>query len=120
MAGTTLTRYFTLRDKFGDHGLISVVILQKQDSDTLFVDTWLMSCRVLKRGMEEFIINSVIQAAKEAGYRRVVGEYLKTAKNAMVEHIYEHLGFRPLGENTYEVLVDEFHPSKTYITEAKA
>ncbi len=117
---TTLTRYFTLRDKFGDHGLISVVILQKQDSDTLFVDTWLMSCRVLKRGMEEFIINSVIQAAKEAGYRRVVGEYLKTAKNAMVEHIYEHLGFRPLGENTYEVLVDEFHPSKTYITEAKA
>ena len=51
---------------------------------------------------------------------RSVGEYLKTAKNAMVEHIYEHLGFRPLGENTYEVLVDEFHPSKTYITEAKA
>lgn len=113
----TITRYFTLRDKFGGHGLISVVIMKRQDEQTLFLDTWLMSCRVLKRGMEEFIINAVMRAAKEAGCRRVVGEYLKTPKNAMVEHIYERLGFHALDDHTYEALVDSFTAHKTYIME---
>lgn len=110
-----ITLYFTLRDKFGDHGLISVVILEKTDGDTLFMYNWLMSCRVLKRGMEEFIINTVIGTAKQAGYRKVVGEYLQTPKNAMVKDIYERLGFRRLGDNTFEADVDTFVQNKTYI-----
>ena len=52
-----LTLYFTLKDKFGDYGLISVVVLDKQPENTLFISEWLMSCRVLKRGMEEFILD---------------------------------------------------------------
>lgn len=71
-----------------------MVILDKQD-DALFVDTWLMSCRVLKRGMEEFIVNKMLETARANGFSKVVGEYLKTPKNAMVEHIYEKLGFQP-------------------------
>ena len=46
-----LTRYFTLSDKFGDYGLISVAVLDKQEDKTLFISEWLMSCRVLKRGV---------------------------------------------------------------------
>ena len=57
-----VTLSFSLKDKFGDYGLISGVIMKKQDDDTLFIDTWLMSCRVLKRGMEEFIINNVVNS----------------------------------------------------------
>jgi len=111
-----LTLYFTLRDKFGSHGLISVVILQK-DGDALFVDTWLMSCRVLKRGMEEFIANSIMGQAKENGFQRVVGEYLPTPKNRMVEHLYEQMGFVPLGGGRYEMAVASYAPQKTYIEE---
>lgn len=110
-----LTLYFCLRDKFGDHGLISVVILEKQE-DALFIAEWLMSCRVLKRGMEEFIINTIMSTAKDAGYRRVVGEYLPTAKNAMVADLYARMGFASLGDGRFEALTDTFIPHSTTIT----
>ena len=109
-----ITRYYTLRDKFGDYGLISVVVIDKQPESTLFISEWLMSCRVLKRGMEEFIINDLMAVAKENGYARVVGEYIKTAKNAMVADIYERMGFSRDGEQ-FAVNVADFVPNKTHI-----
>ena len=96
--------------------LISAVIMQKQEGK-LFVDTWLMSCRVLKRGMEEFIVNKMLSAAAAAGYDTVEGQYLKTAKNAMVADIYEKLGFTPLGEGRFVANTATFTPNKTYIME---
>lgn len=111
-----ITRYYTLRDKFGDYGLISVVVMDKQPDHTLFISEWLMSCRVLKRGMEEFIINDLIAVAAENGYTRVVGEYIKTAKNAMVADIYERMGFCRDG-NRFTAETADFVPNKTYITE---
>lgn len=111
-----VTIYFTLRDKFGDHGLISAVIMQKL-SGRLFVDTWLMSCRVLKRGMEEFIINKMLSVAAEHGFDTVEGEYLKTAKNAMVANIYEKLGFSPMGDGRFVAHTANFTPNKTHISE---
>lgn len=89
-----ITRYYTLRDKLGDYGLISVVVLDRQSADTLFISEWLMSCRVLKRTMEEFIINDLVRLARGLGYARLIGEYVQTPKNAMVADIYERLGFR--------------------------
>ena len=118
-----ITLYFCLQDKFGNHGLISVVIIDKpqlhpdQDKDTLFISEWLMSCRVLKRGMEEFIINKTVGLAKANGYAKVVGEYIKTPKNAMVENIYCRLGFNKKKDNQFEVCVNNFEKNKTYITE---
>ena len=112
-----LTIYFILKDKFGDHGLISVVIMKKIDNETLFIDTWLMSCRVLKRGMEEFIVNTIIDTARKNGYKTVQGEYIKTPKNAMVEKIYEKLGFKDNGSNIYTADVDTFRNNITFIKE---
>ncbi len=89
----TFTYTFTLEDKFGDNGLISVVILKKEGIDTLFIDTWLMSCRVLKRGMENFILNTIANFAKQNGYSYLKGEYIATAKNEMVKDHYKNLGF---------------------------
>lgn len=111
-----LTLSFSLKDKFGDYGLISVVIMEKQDENTLFLNTWLMSCRVLKRGMEEFIINSIIENAKDNGFSKVIGEYIKTPKNAMVEKIYSKLGFKDLGDGKFEAIVDNFKFNKTNIS----
>ncbi len=77
-----------------------------------------MSCRVLKRGMEEFIINHVIETAKENGFSKVIGEYLPTPKNAMVEKMYAKLGFQDLGNGKFEADINNFVFNKTNITTA--
>lgn len=87
-------RCFTMRleDRFGDSGLISVVIAKIEDS-VLVLDTWLMSCRVLKRQVEDEIMNEIFRLAELAGCARVRGVYLPTAKNGIVAGIYEAFGF---------------------------
>lgn len=109
---------FTLEDKFGDNGLIAVVIMKPLDKETLLVDTWFMSCRVLKRGMENFTLNTMVEKAKTAGYKRVIGEYLPTPKNKMVENHYIGLGFTPIeGADTAQFVlnVDEYQKRECYI-----
>ncbi len=112
---------FTLEDKFGDNGLIAVIIMRKQDAETLFVDTWLMSCRVLKRGMENFTLNTMVERAKAAGYKRIIGEYLPTPKNKMVEQHYPDLGFQVVtGATTAQYVLDvETYQSKECYIEVK-
>lgn len=108
---------FTLSDKFGDNGLIAVVILKRADAETAFIDTWLMSCRVLKRGMEHFTLNTVVAEAQRRGYKHIIGEYLPTSKNKMVENHYPNLGFRPMdGEDGRYILdVDGYETKECYI-----
>ena len=109
---------FTLEDKFGDNGLIAVIIMKRLDAETLFVDTWFMSCRVLKRGMENFTLNTMVERAKAQGYKRIIGEYLPTPKNKMVEQHYPNLGFKPVaGAPTaqYELDVETYKPRENYI-----
>ena len=118
--GGYITRYFTLADKFGDHGLISVLIMEKQSEHTLFISEWLMSCRVLKRGMEEFIINEAVAAARDQGFDEIRAEYIPTAKNALVKDIYERLGFTRTGENTFCAKVAGFKANPTLIRKACA
>ena len=109
---------FTLEDKFGDNGLIAVVIMKPQDAETLFVDTWFMSCRVLKRGMENFTLNTMVELAKAKGYKWIIGEYLPTPKNKMVEGHYLHLGFTPVADAPtaqYMLDVENYKPRECYI-----
>ena len=109
---------FTLEDKFGDNGLIAVIIMKKQDEESLFVDTWFMSCRVLKRGMENFTLNTMVARAKGAGYKRIIGEYLPTPKNKMVEQHYPGLGFTKMegaATDLYELNVETYVPRECYI-----
>lgn len=109
-----LTLYFTLRDKFGDYGLISVVVMDKQQN-TLFISEWLMSCRVLKRGMEEFIIDEIIKTAERNGYAKVTAEYIRTAKNNMVSDLYDRMGLHLVKDGLYEINVSEYKYHTTYI-----
>ncbi len=90
-----LTLTFTLLDRFGDNGLVSAVILAKRER-SLFIDTWVMSCRVLKRGMERFVVNEIVRLARDHGFTDVLGEYLPTPKNRLVEGLYPSLGFAPV------------------------
>lgn len=116
----TIDLSFTLEDKFGNNGLIAVVIMKEQDKETLFVDTWFMSCRVLKRGMENFTLNTMVDAARAKGYKKIIGEYRPTLKNKMVKDHYAMLGFTKTGEDKdgnalYELNLENYQPRECYI-----
>ncbi len=92
-----------------------MVIIEKTGKEEGFIDTWFMSCRVLKRGMEEFIINTIIEEAKKAGIVRLTGEYIPTAKNKMVADIYEKMGFTAIDGGRYIVKVSDYTPKPVHI-----
>ncbi|MBF0466999.1 MAG: HAD family hydrolase [Nitrospirae bacterium] len=87
-----ITLYGRLKDKFGDNGLISIIIASIKDGG-LFIDLWLMSCRVLKRGMEFAMFDALIRQCRMRGIKHITGYYYKTKKNAMVSNHYELIGF---------------------------
>ena len=109
---------FTLSDKYGDNGLICVIILEKKSKESLFINTWLMSCRVLKRGMENFTLNTIVKYAKENGFEKIIGEYIETPKNKMVANHYKELGFssEELGnKNQYQLDVNSYQNKECFI-----
>ncbi|MBX9667477.1 MAG: HAD-IIIC family phosphatase [Candidatus Obscuribacterales bacterium] len=83
-----------LKDRFGDLGLISVAIAIPQPDSTLLIDTWVMSCRVLRRHVEHVLMNRLLAEAKRRGYQRVTGLYIPTSKNLMVRDFYSSMGYR--------------------------
>ena len=97
-----ITRTVSLRDRFGDNGLISV-LLARVDGVSLVVDTWLMSCRVLKRGVERLLLNHVASIAHERGLKLLVGEYIPTPKNGLVKDHYRSLGFTQADASSVEL-----------------
>jgi FkbH-like protein len=109
-----LSLCFTLEDKYGDNGLVSVVMLEKQ-TDGLFINNWIMSCRVLRRGMEQFVLNQVVELARTHGFPRLRGEYIETPKNALVKDHYANLGFRPQ-DGRWVLDVENYEPKPCHIT----
>jgi FkbH-like protein len=91
------TLQIRLVDKFGDNGIVAIVICLPDGADWL-IDTWLMSCRVLNRKLEETTLNCIVAAAKSAGVRSVIGQYLPTDRNEMVKEHYPRLGFERLDD----------------------
>ena len=107
-----------LADKFGDNGLISVVIV-RVEGEAAIVDTWLMSCRVLKRQMEEVVVNEMVRLAQLRGCTSLVGHYLPTEKNGMVRDLFPRMGFSLVEDTpertTYQLDTKSFEPRKTHI-----
>lgn len=93
-AWVTLT--ISLRDKLGDNGLISVILAEARGTD-LVIDTWVMSCRVLQRGVEQVARNALVDAARAHGCSKIVGEFIPTAKNGLVRDHFAKLGFAHTG-----------------------
>jgi FkbH-like protein len=109
---------FSLEDKFGDNGIICAVILKIENENSIFIDTWFMSCRVLKRGMEKFVLNMLVQFVKDMGGLYLIGEFTPTAKNEMVKDHYLNLGFLPL-ERRWQLVVSEYKTKKIFINRKK-
>lgn len=87
-----------LSDKFGDNGVVSVVIGKKQGSE-LHIELWLMSCRVLKRDMELAMLDRLVEECRKCGINKLVGYYYPTAKNKMVKDLYSDFGFEKISED---------------------
>jgi FkbH-like protein len=90
--------YGRLVDRFGDNGLVSVV-LGRRAGEELHIDLWLMSCRVLKRDMEAAMLDALVAESRSHGIRALIGYYLPTKKNAMVADHYSNLGFSKRSED---------------------
>jgi FkbH-like protein len=84
---------FRLVDHFGDNGIIAVVIGRLAEAQTLFIDSWLMSCRVLGREVERAMLDVVVEAARRLGAQRIAGEYIRSERNGLVQNHYAKLGF---------------------------
>jgi FkbH-like protein len=109
-----------LLDRFGDNGVIAIVIGRLQPNKDLLIDTWLMSCRVLGRQVEPTTLNLIAREAGKLGARRLVGEYIPTKKNAMVKDHYVKLGFAvretdPSGGSRAVLDLATFPPAETFI-----
>ena len=108
-----------LLDRFGDNGVIAILIGRMQGTD-MRIDTWLMSCRVLGRQVEQASLNLLAAAARSMGARRLIGIYKPTAKNGMVRDHYAKLGFTPntheeSGATRHVLSLDGFEPTEIFI-----
>ena len=104
----------SLQDKFGDYGLISLVIAEKKTDTDMFIDTWIMSCRVLKRKVEQFMLNEIVTLARKHNFKRIVGEYIPTPKNGLVKDHFKTLGFANEKEQ-WVLTVDNYTDKTTFI-----
>lgn len=93
-----ITLYGKLKDKFGDNGVVSLVIASVKES-VAEIDLWLMSCRVLKREMEYAMMDSLMERCKERNIKKIIGHYFPTSKNEMVKNFYATQGFKKVCED---------------------
>ena len=114
------TLAISLRDRCGDNGLISVLLFERV-AKALRIDTWLMSCRVLQRGVEQFALAKAVAAARRLGCDSLEGTYSPTERNVMVSDHYQRLGFKPIGGNgtvtAWRLLVSDWAPDPSHIAE---
>lgn len=107
-----------LKDVFTNFGIISCVIIKK-DADVCFIDTWVMSCRVLKRGVEHFVFNKIVEYVRSINRKILIGEYIPTKKNALVKDLLPSLGFEFAKDEdgivTYKMDVDSYKSISNFI-----
>lgn len=118
-SGTHYTLQVFVRDKFGDSGMVSVVICRTQPAEWE-IDTWLMSCRVLNRGVEQAVCNRLVRDALRAGARRLVGRFVPTNRNGIVADLFERLTFTPLereDDAAWVLDLDSFRPFELLVKE---
>jgi FkbH-like protein len=98
---TKVTLFGKLTDKFGDNGIVSVMIGSIEEN-TLKIDLWLMSCRVFNRGLEDAMLDALVDRCKSRGIRTILGYYYKTPKNNIVSEKFGDFGFALIDKNDDE------------------
>lgn len=104
-----------LSDAFGDNGMISVIICRRHNGTEWEIDTWLMSCRVLGRGVEKMVLRELIEHARRHGIRKLIGTYRPTDRNKLVEEHYPKLGFTQIAQSADGTTTWELEPDNASI-----
>ena len=99
-----------LNDVYGDHGIVGLVILKVLENDFLFIDTFLMSCRVIGRYLENWMLYEVVKLAKINNLKFIIGHFVKTKKNTIVKNFYQSNQFKNLNKEVLKNL--KFNQSK--------
>ena len=110
----SIALWLRLADRFGDHGLVGVAIARPVDAQWM-VDTFLLSCRVIGRGVEAALLSQLADLVKARGAGELIGEYSPTAKNCLVRDFYPKHGFNACGENRWRKRMSELIPAPPYI-----
>ncbi len=119
-----LSLQFRLLDRFGDNGLVSVMLLRPvpEEPGVLALDSWVMSCRVFGRQLEHEAMNLAVEAAARRGIRMIQAEYVPTSKNAVISNLFEKLGFErilgpfsPDGASWWKLDLADYRPHATFI-----
>jgi len=87
-----------IQDKFGDNGITGVYIINKENQEEWLIDTFLLSCRVMGRGVEEALLSQIIERAKMKGVKKIKARYIKTKKNKPAENFLSNFGFTQNGD----------------------
>jgi FkbH-like protein len=111
-----------LDDAFGEHGIIGVVVVNREDPRHWEIDTWLMSCRVLERGVEQTLMNELVTFASTQGCASLRGTYIPTERNGLVADFFERMQFAPIPTGAsdprskrYELDLETFEPFTGFI-----
>ena len=110
-----------LKDKFGDNGLVSC-LMAKLTKDIMYIDLWVMSCRVFKRDLEKAIFDKLVNHCQQRNIKKIQGKYVPTSKNGYVKYLYSTLGFLSLkteegGELWEYIIPDNFEKTNTVMEE---
>ncbi|MBE5939357.1 MAG: HAD-IIIC family phosphatase [Lachnospiraceae bacterium] len=111
--------YGKLKDKYGDNGLVTV-LLGRGEKNICYIDLWVMSCRVLKRDMENAVIDKLVEMCRSKGIDTIRGYYNPSSKNGLVKELYGQLGFtktesRDNGDTYWELKIDSGYISKNKV-----
>jgi FkbH-like protein len=111
--GNYITLYGRLIDKYGDNGLVSIMIGEIKSSE-MHIDLWVMSCRVLKRGVEEAMFDRLVAIAHSRNLTAIYGYYHPTAKNGIVSGLFSQMGFTSVGQSDCNGTVWRYIVPKKY------
>ncbi len=118
-----LALQFRLRDRFGDNGIVSVMLLTAAGADAWHIENWVMSCRVFGRQLEDEVLNIAVETAVGRGIRSLIAEFIPTAKNGVVCDLYRRLGFTCVERGSddrsrWALQLADYKPRPTHISRA--
>ena len=112
-------RCFKLKDKFGNLGIVGVV-LATEKNNILEINSFVMSCRAMGRGLENLMLNETIAYARNNKFTHVIGEYIATEKNQKIKNFYSNFGFANIKKSDtvslYKCDISSFNEKQSYIT----
>ena len=112
----------SVKDKFGDHGITGLSIIHLLEEVAL-IDSFMLSCRILGKGIENEFLNCLVSLAKKKGMKKVQGKYIRSDKNIQTEKFYEKNGFTLVGADDdtilYELCLEEYTSEPSHIYKVK-